>query len=172
MFWNERPVGTLSITSRVTTTCCLVFWRSTTGDWPETVIVSATLPTCRSALMAAVNPVVSSNALAPDGVEALQRKGDGVGARPQLGDLIPAFAIRHRSPDFFNERRTGRFDGYARQDGAGCIANNSCDAACCGLRLRPGGHAKQRRDENDPRATSCHRTLPWRRGRAAAPDNE
>ena len=60
MFWNERPVGTLSMTSRVTTTCCLVFCRSTTGDWPETVIVSATLPTCRSALMAAVKPVVST----------------------------------------------------------------------------------------------------------------
>ncbi len=57
-FWNERPVGTLSITSRVTTTCCCVFCRSTTGDWPDTVIVSATLPTFRSALTAAVNPVV------------------------------------------------------------------------------------------------------------------
>ena len=59
-FWKDRPVGTFSMTSRVITTCCLVFCRSTTGDRPDTTIVSDMLPTCMSALMAAVNPVVSS----------------------------------------------------------------------------------------------------------------
>ena len=54
------PSGRFSVTSRTKTLRCDVFCVSTTGAAPETVIVSATFPTARSAFTVAVNPVVSS----------------------------------------------------------------------------------------------------------------
>jgi hypothetical protein len=40
--------------------CDATFWVSTTGAAPETVIVSSTVPTFRSAFTVAVKPVVNS----------------------------------------------------------------------------------------------------------------
>jgi hypothetical protein len=45
-----RPVGTASRTCRDMTTCCTAVWTSTTGDCPETLTVSSSAPTFRSAL--------------------------------------------------------------------------------------------------------------------------
>ena len=82
--WMLRPVGIVSSTSRVMTVRVVMFCTSTTGDSAETVIVSATAPTFRSALIVAVKSDVSSMLVALDGVEAGQRERDGVGAWAQL----------------------------------------------------------------------------------------
>ena len=54
------PSGTLSVTKRGITVCCVTFCVSTTGDAPVTVIVSSRSPTASWPLTVAVNPVVSS----------------------------------------------------------------------------------------------------------------
>src|SRR5438552_3683394 len=60
-YWPMRfVVGIASSVSRAMVVCCRTFWISTTDASPETVIVSATVPTFISALTCAVNPVVSS----------------------------------------------------------------------------------------------------------------
>ena len=57
-----RPVvGNASSVARDSVVCCRTFCRSTTGVSPETVIVSASSPTFKSALTVAVNPAVSSS---------------------------------------------------------------------------------------------------------------
>ena len=48
-----RAVGTASSTSRVSTCCLTLLCTSTSGDWPETVTDSCSVPTFRSALMVA-----------------------------------------------------------------------------------------------------------------------
>ena len=58
--WMLRPVGIASITSRVITVRVVMLWVSTTGDSAETVIVSSSAPTFRSALIVAVKSDVSS----------------------------------------------------------------------------------------------------------------
>ncbi len=58
--WMLRPVGIESSTSRVMTVRVVMFWVSTTGDSPVTVIVSPTAPTFRSAFTCAVKSDVSS----------------------------------------------------------------------------------------------------------------
>ena len=55
-----RPVGSAARTSAFNTACWFVPWTSTIGDWPVTVIVSATPPTRSSALTVAVNDPASS----------------------------------------------------------------------------------------------------------------
>jgi hypothetical protein len=54
------PVGISSMMSRVITCCWVTFLTSTTGDDPDTVIVSLTSPIRSSAFTVALNPVVSS----------------------------------------------------------------------------------------------------------------
>ncbi len=54
------PVGSASMTVRVNAFCCTVFWRSTVGVAPETVIASSMPPTFISALTLAVKDVVSA----------------------------------------------------------------------------------------------------------------
>ena len=58
--WMLRPVGIASSTSRVITVRVVMFCTSTTGDSAETVIVSSSAPTFRSALIVAVKSDVSS----------------------------------------------------------------------------------------------------------------
>ncbi|PYQ96611.1 MAG: hypothetical protein DMF96_17800 [Acidobacteria bacterium] len=58
--WMLRPVGIASSTSRVMTVRVVMLCVSTTGDSAVTVIVSATAPTLRSALIVAVKSDVSS----------------------------------------------------------------------------------------------------------------
>ena len=51
MVWAD---GTASSISRFSTCALTLLWTSTTGDSPETVTVSSTVPTFRSALMVEV----------------------------------------------------------------------------------------------------------------------
>ena len=57
---TERPVGTASSTARLSTCCCTAVEVSTTGDCPDTVIVSSSEPTFMSPLIVAVKPLGSS----------------------------------------------------------------------------------------------------------------
>ena len=52
--WMFRALGIESMRSRVITCCRAVFWTSTTGDSPDTVTVSSSAPTRRSALSGTV----------------------------------------------------------------------------------------------------------------------
>ena len=54
------PAGTALMMSRVMTRCCVTFWTSTVGVSPDTVIVSCSDPTRRSALTVAVKDAVNS----------------------------------------------------------------------------------------------------------------
>ena len=47
--------------------------------------------------------------------ESLQGKRDGVGARPQFGDLVPALCVGDGHAHFLNQRGTGGLHGHARQ---------------------------------------------------------
>ena len=58
--WMFRAAGSASMTSRVMTVCLVTLCTSTSGVAPETVIVSSSAPTFRSALTVAVNVPVSS----------------------------------------------------------------------------------------------------------------
>jgi hypothetical protein len=53
------PVGSASMTSRVITVRVVMLCVSTTGDSAETVMVSSSAPTLRSALIVAVKSEVS-----------------------------------------------------------------------------------------------------------------
>ena len=53
-------MGSANSTSRVTIFCWTTFWTSTTGLWADTVTVSSSWPTRKSALIAAVKFDVSS----------------------------------------------------------------------------------------------------------------
>ena len=55
-----RGVGKVSSTSRVSTVCLVTDWTSTSGDDPDTVIVSSSDPTFMSAFTLAVKSVDSS----------------------------------------------------------------------------------------------------------------
>ena len=48
-----RAVGTASSTSRDSTCCLTLLCTSTSGDWPDTVTDSCSVPTLRSALIVA-----------------------------------------------------------------------------------------------------------------------
>ena len=54
------PVSNASMVSCVSVVCCRTLWTSTTGLAPETVIVSASGPTCNCVSTLAVKPVASS----------------------------------------------------------------------------------------------------------------
>ena len=58
--WMLWPVGNASITSRVSTRCVDTDCTSTSGEAPDTVMVSSIAPTFSSALTFAVKSVVSS----------------------------------------------------------------------------------------------------------------
>ena len=58
--WMLRAAGSASITSRVITVCLVTLCTSTSGVAPDTVIVSSSAPTFRSALTVAVKFPVSS----------------------------------------------------------------------------------------------------------------
>ena len=58
--WMFRPVGIASMISRVMTVRVVMLCTSTSGDSADTVIVSSTAPTRRSASMVAMKSEVSS----------------------------------------------------------------------------------------------------------------
>ncbi len=63
-------VGTASSTSRDSTCCLTLLCTSTTGEAPDTVIDSCSVPTVSSMLIVAVKFDPSSTPCAGDGVEA------------------------------------------------------------------------------------------------------
>ena len=69
---------------------------STIGDSAVTVSVSSSEPTCRSSIERDNDGAGDLDAVAPDGVEALQREGDGVGAGPEIDDAVLAGAVGRR----------------------------------------------------------------------------
>ena len=110
-----------------TTSRLVLVWVSTTGVAPVTVTVSSTAPTRMSALIVVTPAPVSSMRLAPDRGESGQRERHDVGAGFQIDDPVLAGPIRHDGAGLLDERRTRRFDGYARQDGARRIPDDACD---------------------------------------------
>jgi hypothetical protein len=76
--------------------------------------------------------------------ESNQRKGDGVGARPEVLDPVLAGAIGHARTDLLDQRGTRRFDGHAGQHRARGIAH---DARYGCLRIRQGGQTRNERGE-------------------------
>ena len=57
---NVFPVGTVSRRACEITFCCVMFWVSTSGVWPDTVTVSSSPPTFSSTFNVAVKLGVSS----------------------------------------------------------------------------------------------------------------
>ena len=129
--------------SRVITLCWTTFCTSTVGASPVTVIVSSSAPTRRSALTVAVNDAVSVDAFALDGAEAGQRERDGVGAGPQVDDLVLARAVGDDGADFLDQRRAGRLDRHAGQHRARRVFHHARDDA---IALGERGHGKQQDD--------------------------
>ena len=75
------------------------------------------------------------DALSLHGAEAGQAEGDGVGAWPQIEDLVLALIVGHDRADFFNQGGTGSFHGHAGQYRTGRVAHQAGDASGrCGLR--------------------------------------
>jgi hypothetical protein len=66
--WMFLALGMESIRSRVRICCRAVFWTSTTGDSPDTVTVSWSDPTRRSAF---TGTVVSAGTMMPSRLNAL-----------------------------------------------------------------------------------------------------
>ena len=92
-----RPVGIWAIVSESITRCCVVFWTSTIGDSPVTVIVSSTVPTRISMSTDAAN-VPDRDPLAADGIEPGQAERHAVGAWRQADHLVAAGIVGRREP--------------------------------------------------------------------------
>ena len=139
--WLMRPeVGSASSVSRSSVVCWRTFEMSTTGDSPVTVMVSSTVPTLNSALIAAVNPVVSSTPSRLERTEARQAEGHRVNAGTQVDNPVQALAVSDDAADLVDEGRTGSFDGDAWQYGTRRIAHHSCNGGTIGhLRRCTGG---------------------------------
>ena len=109
-----RAAGNASSISRVNTVCFVTLWTSTSGDAPDTVIVSSSAPTVMSAFTVAVK-CRSTRCPPAYGAEAGQGKGDGVepGLRLTMRYWpVPSVtAVRV----FLDERRTGDLDRDAGQ---------------------------------------------------------
>ena len=58
--WIDRAVGSASRTSSLSTRCWTTLRMSTLGAWPDTVIVSLTLPTLSSAFTVAGNAATTA----------------------------------------------------------------------------------------------------------------
>ena len=129
-------VGSVANSSRVATICLRTFCVSTSGAAPLTVIVSSSAPTRISALTVAVKPGRELDALPPEDAEPGEREGDGVGAGPQVDDVVAALAVARDGADLFDERGAGGFDRHPGQDSAGRVFDDSGDAA--GLLRRRG----------------------------------
>ena len=74
-----------------------------------------------------------------EGREAGQRHGDGVDARPQIDDVVPAGAVGDRDARPLDQRRAGGFHGDARQDAARVVGDLARQRA-----LGDGGGRQQR----------------------------
>ncbi len=123
-----RPeVGSASSVSRSSVVCWRTFEMSTTGDSPLTVIVSSTVPTLNSALMVAVNPVVSSSPSRLNVLKPGRVKVTVYTPGPQVDDPVQALTVGDDGADLVDEGRTGGFDGDARQHRARGIAHDSRD---------------------------------------------
>ena len=81
-------VGTASSTSRDSTCCLTLLCTSTTGEAPDTVTDSCSVPTLSSTLIVAVKLDCSSIAFARHGVEAGQRERQRVGAGTKIDDAV------------------------------------------------------------------------------------
>ena len=90
------------------TRCCTTFCTSTVGAWPDTVIVSSTAPTRRSAFTVAANEADSSMPSRLTVLKPVSVNVTRVGARPQIDDLVLARGVGDDRPDLFDQGRTGR----------------------------------------------------------------
>jgi hypothetical protein len=75
------------------------------------------------------------DAVAAQGIEALEREGHAVYPWSQVDDLVLPLAIGYGGTHPFDERRAAGFNGNARQHGAGRVAHHTCNR---GLALREG----------------------------------
>ena len=135
-----RPVGTASSTCRLSTTCCTAFCTSTTGEAPETVTVSSSAPTRRSALMVAVKLARQFDAVALHGVEAGQRERDRVDAWAQIHDLVLALTVADDRADLFDQRGARDFDGHAGHHRPGGVLDHAGNRALRASDGRPACH--------------------------------
>ena len=124
----ERAAGIAEITSFEIVVCRLTLCVSTIGVSPVTVIVSASVPTFMSALIDAVNEPVSSTPSRLTRGEPGQRERhvSRCPARRSTMRYWPA-AVGDGRPNFLDQRRARRFDGHARQHGAGRVLDDAGD---------------------------------------------
>src|SRR5262249_46820556 len=97
----------------------------------------------------------------PHGREAGEREGHHVRSGPEVDNPVHALAVGDGRTDLFDQRRTGRLHGDARQDGAGRVSHGSADGA--GLRERRRGNEPENRrgGQNNRRCTPSvrHRVI-------------
>ena len=152
--WMLCAAGSASSTSRVNTVCFVTLCTSTSGEAPDTVIVSSSAPTLRSALTVAVKLPVSSIALALERAEARQRERHGVDAGAEADD--PILTRRRRSTaDRVFSMSAGllAFDGDARQHRAAVVPDRSGDG------LRGRRRSRQPRSAHPPTRTGIRRFM-------------
>ena len=80
--------------------------------------------------------------VAPHGIESRQREGDGVFARPQVGDRVAPGAVGDGAPPL-DEAAARRLDGCTGQHPAGVVGHNTRDRA---LRRRGSGRQQHARE--------------------------
>ena len=86
--------------------------------------------------------------VADDRGEPGQGKCELVGARPQIDDRVPPFAVGDDGPCPLNEYGTGRLDGDTGQHGIARVSNDTREGA---LGVRDGWEQQQAgRDERQP----------------------
>ena len=110
---------------------------------PVTVMVSWMPLTRMSALMVVTPPPRQLDARRRDSGESLQRKGDGIRARPQIDDLILAIGIGHDRPRPLDERRARGLDRDAWQHRSGRVSHGARER----LRAGDGGNGEAERRE-------------------------
>ena len=128
---------------RRSVTCRRTLCVSTIGVSPVTVIVSCERADLQVRVDRRGERAGQLDPFALDGAESGQRERDRVGAGPQVDDAVLAGAVGDGGTDFFDQRVARRFDGHARQHGAGRVLDDAGDG---GLGECRGGQHHQARE--------------------------
>ena len=104
-----------------------------------------------SALTVAVNPAVSSMPSRLNVLKPGQREGHGIGAGPQIDDVVAALAVGDDGPDLFDQRRAGGFHRHAGQHRARRVSHDARDAARGGGLCRRARRRKPHAQDHGPR---------------------
>ena len=133
----------------------MTFCMSTTGLAPETVTVSSSAPTLRSAFTVAVKVAGSSMPSRLTVENPGSVKVTVVGAGPEVDDLVLPLRVGGHRPHAFDERGTARLDRHARHHGAARVPHDAGNARR--LRERCRGQRRKRQGQHPPEDHPAHK---------------